>query len=382
MRSLAALILTVVCVVVLWAFLDRPVAAPEWTGTLRGVSYNPSHLYTDEDHKFVAEARIKADLEQLRPVVKRVRTYSVGRGLDRVPAVAARLGMKVSLGCWIDDNLQLNEQEIKKCIETIKAYPRTIDRVFVGNEAIMRGNLTPAQVIGYVERVRSAVPSSVEIGTAETEGVWTGYPELAKPLDFVAVHILPYWVGTPLNEAVENIPGNVAMLEKLFPGKHIVIGEVGWPSEGRIRKGSVPSVANEAAFVRRFAAMAHERRWDYYIIEAFDQPWKAGPEGAVGAYWGLFSAAGEPKFAFTGEITSLPDWPSLAAISVVLTLIAGAALLRNAPHLPFKGKAFLAGLTGAIATAATGVFAGASLEYANFWTYSVFIIVVPVASSV
>jgi exo-beta-1,3-glucanase (GH17 family)/cellulose synthase/poly-beta-1,6-N-acetylglucosamine synthase-like glycosyltransferase len=380
MRTLAALAIPVVLVTLVWALLDRPVAAPEWTGTLRGISYNPSGGYSDKDHEYTDEAHIRADLTQLARITKRIRTYSVARGLDRVPAIAARLGLKVSLGIWVDDNKEQSAREIEKALAVIRSYPRTIDRVFVGNEAIMRGNLTADELAVYLKQVRRAVPRHIEVGTAETQGVWTGNPGLGKHVDFVAVHILPYWVGIPLSEAVEAVPRDVEELKALFPGKPIVIGEAGWPSEGRIRKGAVPSVANQAAFIRRFAAFAAKERYDYYIIEAYDQPWKAGPEGAVGAYWGMFDAARAPKFAFTGEITSLPNWPSFALISVLLTLVAGVLLLRFAPHLPFRGKAFLAGLSGMLATGATAVASSAALEYADFWTYSVFLIVLPVAS--
>ncbi len=380
MRTLAALAITTALVILVWAFLDRPVAAPEWTGTLRGVSYSASHLFTREEHDFVSEERIRADLTQLSAITKHVRTYTVSDGMDKVPEVAARLDMKVSLGIWLTGDKEANTREMAKAIAVIRAHPRTIDRVFVGNEAILRGDLTVDELDAYILKVQRSIPNRVRVSTAETWSSWYANPELARHVDFVAAHILPYWEGVPLRDAMDFIAEKHDLLESKFPRLPIVIGEAGWPSEGRIRRGAVPGAAAEAAFIRRFVSLADRNGYDYYVIEAYDQPWKAESEGTVGAYWGMFDAAAAPKFAFTGAITSLPGWPSLAFVSVILTLIAGALLLKFAPHLPFRGKAFLAGLAGALATGATAVGSSAALEYADFWTYSVFFIVVPVAS--
>ena len=107
------------------------------------------------------------------------------------------------------------------------------------------------------------------------------------------------------------------MIQKAFPDKKIVIAEAGWPSEGRVKKGSVPSASMEAFFIRKFLTLAASNNYDYYIIEAYDQPWKAKPEGAVGAFWGLFDADRAPKFAFTGKLSSFPQWPTFAIVGGV-----------------------------------------------------------------
>lgn len=57
-----------------------------------------------------------------------------------------------------------------------------------------------------------------------------------------------------------------------------------------MRGGAIPSPSMAAAFLRKFLDQALRQRYDYYIIEAYDQPWKIWTEGAVGAFWGVYDA--------------------------------------------------------------------------------------------
>jgi len=379
-RALLALLIASVVSVVTWAALDRPVDAPDWNAPIRGFSYNPSHLYSKADIEHFSEERLRADMVQMHEQTNRVRIYSVDRGLDRLPVIANELGMKVTLGIWIGADKAQNEQEIEAALKVIRENPVSIDRVIVGNEAILRGELSVADLNEYIKRVRREVPRRMKVSTAEPWNVWDANPDLAKDVDFIAVHMLPYWEGISQESAVGHIINRLQVLQDKFPGKQLVIGEAGWPSEGRQRQGAIPDLAHQAAFVRAFLTAAKELNWDYYLLEAYDQPWKVEDEGAVGAFWGVYDAQGQPKFELTGNLSSLPDWPWFAGFAVVITMIGGALLLRSTPHLSFFGQLFLAGLAGLIVTAIIVIFDSAALEYAGWDTYAVFVIVVPVAS--
>lgn len=378
-RALIALFIACAVSVLTWFSLDREVDAPDWNAPIRGFSYNPSHLYTVEDSKEFSEQRLREDLTQLKKTTNRVRTYSVSRGLDKLPAIAGDLGMKVALGIWISSDLEYNEQEIQNALKLLRTNRTSIDRIFVGNEAILRGDVSVEQLNEYIRRVRREAPRRVKISTAEPWNVWDANPDLVNEVDFLGVHMLPYWEGIPLESAVGHIQNRLRVLTDKFH-KPIVIGEAGWPSEGRQRQGAVPSVANQAAFVRAFLTAAKERDWDYYLLEAYDQPWKVEEEGAVGAFWGVYQADGQPKFELVGELSSLPDWPWFAGAAVLITMLCGALLLRTTPHLSFFGQLFLAALAGLIVTAMIVVFDSAALQYAGWETYAVFVVVVPVAS--
>jgi cellulose synthase/poly-beta-1,6-N-acetylglucosamine synthase-like glycosyltransferase len=226
-------------------------------------------------------------------------------------------------------------------------------RVIVGNEVLLRGDIPIQELIGYLDRARAAI--DIPVSTAEPPFIWKKHPELVKHVDFITVHLLPYWEGIPLEEAVNYAVNSVDELRRLYPGKPIVIGEVGWPSNGRTRQAAVASEANQATFLRRFLARAAEEKYIYYIMEAFDQTWKRETEGAVGAYWGVYNVERQPKFQFTDPIVKIPNWPVLAAISTGIAVIVFTLLLIDSNRLQNRGRSFLALIAYAAATAAVWI---------------------------
>ena len=164
----------------------------------------------------------------------------------------------------------------------------------------------------------------------------------AQHVDYIAVHMLPYWEGVSVDAAVDYTVARVKQLQTAFPGKPIVLGEVGWPSNGRTRQSAVASESNEALFLRRFLARAAHEGYIYYLMEAFDQPWKGTTEGAVGAYWGVYNVDREAKFAFSEPIVRVPQWEMLASISVALSLFVLFLLYINSHTLKIWGRSFLA----------------------------------------
>ena len=139
------------------------------------------------------------------------------------------------------------------------------------------------------------------VTTAEVPNVWLEYPELASSVDYLAVHILPYWEGIPGSRAVDHALNGYERLRQAYPGKRIVIAEFGWPSAGLNRKDAVPSPLTQADVIRDFVTRADAMGIDYSIVEAFDQPWKTN-EGSVGPYWGIFNADRHLKFSLAGTV--------------------------------------------------------------------------------
>ncbi|HEY4112777.1 MAG TPA: glycosyltransferase family 2 protein [Rhizomicrobium sp.] len=362
-RIFVALALVVGASVLFWASRDYAVIAPNWDGQVRGVSYDPSHEFTERDAKWVAPEQIDRDMAELSQVTGHIRTYTVAHGLDRVPEIARRHGLTVSLGCWIGPNPDENEKEITLCIRTALNNRRTIDRVFVGNESIMFGYVSPDQLGAYIKRVREALPNRIKVTTAETWATWLMYPEVGKYVDVVAVHLLPYWEGISIHDALNFDARQMVKMEEEFPDKPIIIGESGWPSEGRTRRYAEPSLANEAYYVRSFVQFAMQKGWDYYIIEGFDQPWKAGSEGAVGAYWGLFDAEGHPKFAFAGMLRNFPEWRTYASGAAILSLLLGLLILIRMPRVRQPGYILMGALVALVTTGLLIVIDAITLEY-------------------
>ena len=174
MKILIALLAVCLGSAAFWASLDHPLPAPDWSGKLGGVSYNPSGLYDKESFdEPVPETVIRGDMKQLATLTNRIRTYSIARGLDRVPYIAKEFGLKVTLGIWLSDDRLLNEAELARAIKVIRDNPETVDRVIVGNEAVLRGELTASDVVAYMHRVRNAIANpNIEVGTADVWSVW------------------------------------------------------------------------------------------------------------------------------------------------------------------------------------------------------------------
>jgi len=390
MRILIALLVVCVGSAAFWASLDHRLNAPDWRGQLKGVSYTPSHLYTDADHnEHITDAIIRRDLAQLSTVTNRVRTYQMGvdgygsRGSDRIPYIAKEFGMKVSLGIWLGDNAAWNDAEVARAIQVIKDNPTVIDRVFVGNEAIdVRAELTPAQVAGYIRQVKQAINNKkIEVGTAEIWNFWLQdrAKEVAKEADFIGVHVLPYWDGVSSDEALNYLANNYEKIQHRFPNKRVIIGETGWPSEGRVKKGAVPSAAMEAVYLRQFANFAAAHNIDYYIMESFDQPWKGkiGHEGAVGAFWGMFDAEGKAKFNFTGPLTSFAQWPTFAASAAAGTFVIGAIVLALIPALALEGYLLVGGMVALVVSGALFIADASSLRYVDSTAIGGAMVIVP-----
>jgi exo-beta-1,3-glucanase (GH17 family)/cellulose synthase/poly-beta-1,6-N-acetylglucosamine synthase-like glycosyltransferase len=361
-RIALALLLVVGASVLFWASQDYAVIAPDWDGQVRGITYEPSHLFTRKDRDWVSPEQIDRDLAQISQVTARVRTYTVGNGLDRVPEIARRHGLTVSLGLWIGPDLEQNEKEITKGIEVALANRRVVDRVFVGNEAIQFGYVGADQLNEYIRRVRAALPNRIKVSTAEPWSQWLLSPELAQYVDFITVHLLPYWEGVPSHRSLVALQRFYADVQEEFPDKPIVIGESGWPSAGRAHKGAEASPANQAWFIRNFVQLALEKGYDYYLVEAYDQPWKT-QEGAVGAYWGLFDANGTPKFAFTGMLRAFPAWRSYASGAALLSLLLGLLILGRMPRVRQPGYLVMGALVGFVSTGLLVLLDASTLEY-------------------
>jgi exo-beta-1,3-glucanase (GH17 family)/cellulose synthase/poly-beta-1,6-N-acetylglucosamine synthase-like glycosyltransferase len=360
--ALTVAILTI-CV---WAFMNQPEQEPAWPQRIQGFSFQPMRDGQDPVKKqYPSIAEIDADLALLSGKTHAVRTYTVESRLARVPELAKHHGINVALGGWIDTDMQRNETEIKTLIETARTNTNVV-RVIVGNEAILRGDVSTEQMTAYLDRVRKSV--WVPVSTAEPWHVWLKHPALAEHVDYLAVHMLPYWEGIPVDTAVGYIVARIDELKARFPGKPIVIAEVGWPSNGRTRYGAVASVANEAIFLRRFLARAKKEKYTYYIMEAFDQPWKQTTEGAVGAYWGVYDADRQPKFPFTEPIVAIPDWYLLAGISVLVAVIMLTLLLSDSCTLRRRGRSFLAVIAYMAATAAVLIVYDYIQQYLTFGT--------------
>jgi exo-beta-1,3-glucanase (GH17 family)/cellulose synthase/poly-beta-1,6-N-acetylglucosamine synthase-like glycosyltransferase len=365
MKSLPGLVVAAafaVLTVAVWAYLNRPAAEPPWPARIQGFSFSPIRAGEDPTiHVLPTDAEIEADLKLVAGKVGTVRTYSVAGSLADVPQLAARHGLNVAVGAWIDDHRDSNEAQLATAIELARTHLNVM-RVFVGNEVALMGYVPLKELEGYLDRARDAIGQPV--GTAEPWHVWLEHPELAQHVDFIGVHLLPYWEGLPVDVAVDYSINQFHRIQKAFPNKEVIIAEVGWPSRGRTHESAVASEANEALFLRRFLARAKHEHFVYYVMEAFDQPWKATQEGDVGSYWGVYNVNRVPKFEFTAGIVRVPGWHMLAAISVTMAFVVLFIFyVNNVTPLRNRGRSFLALVVYGAATITVWVFYDFTQQY-------------------
>lgn len=330
-KGLSACVLLSLLTVFLWRAPNQPQAGDVTmpAGKFNSLSYAPYQAWqTPLDKTFPTPAQISTDLALIKGQADGIRTYSAIEGtpaetMARIKAgtdiagLAKQAGLKMWLGIWLSANPADNAKEMAVGIAEANAYPDTVTRVIVGNEVLLRRDLSVGDLTKDIDYVRARVKQPVAY--ADVTDFWAQFPQVAPHVDIVMIHFLPYWENTPLSvdDALAEIGSTTAKFKAMFPGKQISIGETGWPSRGRWRGPAAPSRVNEAVFLRRFATLADKEGVDYNIIEAFDQNWKYEDEGVAGANWGLWNAHRVQKFPLTGPVVEHPSWPWYAGLGAL-----------------------------------------------------------------
>jgi glucan 1,3-beta-glucosidase len=374
---LALLLISLATIAAVWWWLATPITlvrAPiDPKAKLQCVSYAP---YRDAqtpliETTYVPAEQIAADLAQLAKITDCVRTYSIDQGVDQVPALAAKVGLKVIQGIWLGSNRQKNYYQISTGIQLAKNYPGVITGLVVGNEVLLRGEMTAADLAGYIRLVKSQV--QVPVTYADVWEYWLKNREIYDVVDFVTIHILPYWEDLPIKAKfaalhVDSIRKRMAVA---FPGKEILIGETGWPSHGRMREGALPSRANQAKVVSEILDTAKREGFRVNLIEAYDQPWKRQLEGTVGGYWGLFDAYQRGvKYPPGVPVSNVPFWKLQMASGMVLsvmTFLAALLTLRRRPWTPRLG----AWIAVAVSATSAGSLLGLAADKMYFESFGI-----------
>ena len=274
----------------------------------------------------VSPEQIAEDLAELAKISQCVRTYSVDNGLDKVPELAAKVGLKVLLGVWIGSNRAKNALLIDTAITLAKDHPGVVTAIVVGNEVLLRGDMTASDLREVIRSVKTRV--DIPVTYADVWEFWLRYPEVSAEVDFVTVHMLPYWEDFPphAEDAAAHVDAIRKRVAVAFPGKEILIGETGWPGRGRMRDGALPSRINQARFSSGILDRAKQENFRVILFEAHDEPWKRQWEGTVGGYWGLFDGKRRTlKYPPGTAISNYPFWKLQLGCGLALSLSVFAA---------------------------------------------------------
>jgi len=373
----ALLLISLGVIAGVWWWLATPVTlarAPiDPAAKLYCVSYAPfrgnqTPLNTE---LIVSPEHIQQDLIELAKISQCVRTYSVDNGLDKVPELASKVGLKVLLGVWIGNEPRKNAFLADTAISLAKAYPETVKAIIVGNEVLLRGEMTPSDLRAIIRSVKARV--NIPVTYADVWEYWLRYREVAADVDFVTIHVLPYWEDMPVR--AENAAAHVLAIQKqvaaAFPGKEILIGETGWPSHGRMREGALPSRTNQARIVSEILDLASRENFRVNLIEAYDALWKREWEGTVGGNWGLFDGVYRKlKYPAGVAISNYPFWKLQMAGGMVLAVLVFAAAglaLRRRPWTPRLACWIAVGISATTA----GILLGVAADKMFYESYGV-----------
>jgi exo-beta-1,3-glucanase (GH17 family) len=365
---LAVLLLSLAVITGVWWWLATPVtlahAAIGPGAKLDCVSYAPfrSGQTPWKSTIVISEAQIAEDLVELARVSRCIRTYSIENGLDKVPELASKVGLRVILGVWLGRDRLKNAALINTATELASKYPAVISAMMVGSEVLLRGEMKAPELCEIIRSVKAQV--GVPLSYADVWEFWLRNPDISKCVDFVTVHILPYWEDDPVR--AEDAAAHTIDIRKrvalAFPDKEILIGETGWPGRGRMRAGALPSRVNQARYISQVVERARKENFRVNLFEAYDEPWKRQWEGTIGSSWGLYEGETRAlKYPAGISVTNYPFWKLQLCGGLLLSVcVFGAAFWASRRRSGLPRPEFWAAV--AISATVGGVLLGLAAE--------------------
>ncbi|MBT8107115.1 MAG: glycosyl hydrolase [Gammaproteobacteria bacterium] len=261
-------------------------------GKIHGLSFSP-YIEGQGPGTVVGEAQIRERLAIMEPYVRWIRTFSCTDGYELIPAIACEKGLKTLVGVWLDDDREHNELELENAIRV--AREGHVDVLGVGNEVLLRGDLTEDELLDYIRRAKEALPD-IEVGYVDAYFEFAVHPRITEACDVVLANCYPFWEGCPAEHALLYMKEMYHTAQAAANGKRVIISETGWPNIGTPEGGAVPSFENAIKYFVDTYRWAEEEGVEVFYFSSFDEAWKVDAEGDVGAYWGLWDKDGNPKY--------------------------------------------------------------------------------------
>ena len=241
----------------------------------------------------IGDAQIRERLAFIQPYVKWIRTFSCSEGNELIPAIAKENGLNTMVGVWLDGNKDQNEIELANAIEIAKAGHADI--LGVGNEVLLRGELSEDELIDYINRARQGAPG-VPVGYVDAYFEFEVHPRVTEACDVILANCYPFWEGCPAEHALLYMKEMYRRAVRAGNGKKVIVSETGWPNIGTPTDGAVPSFENAIKYLVDTFRWADEDGIEIFYFSSFDETWKVDAEGDVGAYWGIWDKDGNPKY--------------------------------------------------------------------------------------
>ncbi|MGW9686788.1 glycoside hydrolase family 17 protein [Flagellimonas sp. 2504JD1-5] len=259
---------------------------------MHGLCFSP---YTEGQHpgNQITEAQIRHRMEIIQPYTKWIRSFSCTDGNEIIPRIAKEYGIKTMVGAWLGDDFEINEREIAGLVKL--ANDGYVDIAAVGNEVLYRGDLEEDQLLNYINQAKNAI-SDVPVGYVDAYYEFTDHPRITDACDVILANCYPFWEGCDFDYAMLYMKDMYRQAQRAGNGKKVIISETGWPSQGTNLEGAFPSYENALKYFMNTQKWSEDEDIEIFYFSSFDESWKVGAEGDVGAYWGLWDKDGDLKF--------------------------------------------------------------------------------------
>ena len=259
---------------------------------IHGLSFSP-YIEGQGPGTLIEEDQIRTRLAVIEPYVRWIRSFSCTEGHELIPAIAKEKGLKTMVGVWLDDDREHNELELENALRIAKEGHADI--LAVGNEVLLRGELTEDELLDYMRRAKEGAPG-VDVGYVDAYFEFVDHPRITEACDVLLANCYPFWEGCPAEHALLYMKDMYRRVEGVANGKRIIVSETGWPNIGSAEGAAVPSFENAIKYFVDTCRWAEDEGIEIFYFSSFDESWKVGAEGDVGAYWGLWDKDGNPKY--------------------------------------------------------------------------------------
>lgn len=270
----------------------RAIARNILTEKIHGISFSP-YVEGQGPGTQIEAGQISERLNIITPNINWVRSFSCTEGNEKIPAISKANGLSTMVGVWLDSDLINNEKELTNAI--CAAKEGHVDILAVGNEVLLRGDLSEDQLLDYIHRAKEALPN-IEVGYVDAYFEFEDYPRIADACDVILANCYPFWEGCPADYSLLYMKDMYSRALKAGKGKRVIITETGWPNVGTAERGAEPSYENALKYFINTYLWAEEENIEIFYFSSFDETWKVADEGDVGAYWGLWDKDGKMKY--------------------------------------------------------------------------------------
>ncbi len=261
-------------------------------GGMHGLCFSP-YMEGQKPGDQISEEQIRRRMEIIKPYTQWIRSFSCTEGNEAIARIAKEFGIKTMVGAWLGDDPKINKQEVDNLIALAKeGY---VDIAAVGNEVMLRGDLTEDELLSTMHRVKDAIPD-IPVAYVDAYYEFAERPRITEACDLILANCYPFWEGCDMDYSLLYMKDMYQRALKAANGKKVIISETGWPERGTSLEGAYPSYENSLKYFMNTQKWAEEDDIEVFYFSSFDESWKVGAEGDVGAFWGLWDKDEQLKF--------------------------------------------------------------------------------------